>query len=354
MPGLVDVAVPTAPGPRGPASPRSEALVERAGRALGSPLRLVIRADEPTADAAWAAVGSVFAAVDAAMSRFREDSELTALCRLAPQPAEGSSRMLVRALTAADRARRVTDGRFEPRIVSALEKIGYTGVPQRSATEPSRPADWLSGDDWEPGHGRVVQRCGREGPLALPDPVDLGGIGKGLALRWAATAIDRALAESAGPALRPGGDDGTSYLLDAGGDIVLSGAPANGEPWHVGIEDPRGGTAPIATIKGSGRLGVATSSTRRLRWEHRGEVVHHLIDPRTGAPAAGGLLAVTVAGPDPAWAEVWSKALFVEGRTGIAALARRRGLAAWWVTTDGPLEMTAAARQLTVWVAAEV
>ena len=67
----------------------------------------------------------------------------------------------------------------------------------------------------------------------------------------------------------------------------------------------------------------------------------------------GGLLAVTVAGPDPAWAEVWSKALFVEGAATIASLARARGLAAWWVAADGTLEMTPAARIRTRWVRAE-
>ena len=64
-------------------------------------------------------------------------------------------------------------------------------------------------------------------------------------------------------------------------------------------------------------------------------MLHHLIDPRTGEPGGDGLAAVTVAGPDPAWAEVWSKALFVEGARSIAAAARSRGLAAWWVGGDG-------------------
>ena len=47
--------------------------------------------------------------------------------------------------------------------------------------------------------------------------------------------------------------------------------------------------------------------------------VHHLVDPRTGEPADGGLRAVTGHGPDPAWAEVWSKTLFIEGRERIAS-----------------------------------
>jgi thiamine biosynthesis lipoprotein len=82
-------------------------------------------------------------------------------------------------------------------------------------------------------------------------------------------------------------------------------------------------------------------------------MVHHLLDPRTGESAVGGLQSVTVAGSDPAWAEVWSKVLFVGGRGTIADDARSRGMAVWWVADDGTLEMTADARARTVWVAAE-
>ena len=82
-------------------------------------------------------------------------------------------------------------------------------------------------------------------------------------------------------------------------------------------------------------------------------VRYHLVDPATGEPADGGLLAVTVAAADPAWAEVWSKALFIAGHRRIADEARTRGLAAWWMDEDGRFEMTPAARQRTTWVAGE-
>ena len=294
-----------------------------------------VAANEAVAGEAWAAVLAVFSAVDVAMSRFRQDSELTTLCRLSPAPAGMVSRMLARALVAADRATRITEGRFDPRVVGALERIGYSGVSLGRVA---------GADHLRPGaRGRVMFRSGRHGPISLREAVDLGGIGKGLALRWAGRELDRIVgARSA---------SGRGYLLDAGGDIVVAGEPAEGRPWHVGIEDPAGGLEPVAVVAIRGREGIATSSVRRLRWERDGRTVHHLIDPRTGEPAASGLLAVTVAGPDPAWAEVWSKALFVEGRAGIGPLARSRGLAAWWVTEDGALEMTPAARIRIAWTA---
>jgi FAD:protein FMN transferase len=77
--------------------------------------------------------------------------------------------------------------------------------------------------------------------------------------------------------------------------------------------------------------------------------VHHLVDPRMGDPGGAGLLAVTVAAADPGWAEVWSKSVFLAGAAAVGDDARRRGLAAWWVESDGTLHMTPAARQRTEW-----
>jgi thiamine biosynthesis lipoprotein len=77
--------------------------------------------------------------------------------------------------------------------------------------------------------------------------------------------------------------------------------------------------------------------------------VHHLLDPRTGEPGGDGLRAVTVAAGDPAWAEVWSKALFLDGPGRIGDEARKLGLAAWWVEADGTLRMTPGARLRTIW-----
>jgi len=133
--------------------------------------------------------------------------------------------------------------------------------------------------------------------------------------------------------------------------VAAGTGPERGR-WQLGIEDPDGGPVPLAVVAVTD-LAVATSSTRVHRWTADGRSVHHLLDPRTGEPADAGLVAVTVAGPDPAWAETWSKVLFLGGREAIAAEARSRGFAAWWVGDDGSLEMTAAARALTIWVATE-
>jgi FAD:protein FMN transferase len=325
-----------------------DGLLRFSARALGSALRLAVRLPETpgvagggqaagpeAAASAWREVRAEFDAVDAALSRFRDDSELTMLNRLAGsgQVVEVSWRTR-RALAAIDRAGRITGGRFDASVLGALERIGEQGAslgaPGSSPGAPGAATRVAPPADRPPVRVHV--------PAV---PVDMGGIGKGLALRWAAARAAAVL-----PA-------GSGLLLEAGGDLVAHGvAPVEG--WRVGIEDPAAATDdadPLVVVETRGGA-VATSSVRVRNWvAPDGRAVHHLLDPRTGEPARTGLIAVTVAAPDPAWAEVWTKALFLAGRDGIADEARARGMAAWWVDERGRLGMTPEARIRTAWAA---
>jgi thiamine biosynthesis lipoprotein len=314
----------------GSAGPAGALLQRHESRAMGSPLRLTLAASD--GDEAWTAVRDEFERAEVAMSRFRATSELTRLNATA-----GSGRLLVvsgrlrAALAAAERARRVTGGRFDPRVLDDLERLGYRGAAL-AAAEPGVTPRELSGT-------AAIRRAGRW-QIGLDRAIDLGGIGKGLTLRWAAARLERLGL--------------TDFLLDAGGDIVARGVPPDAGAWTIAIEDPLGRGPALAAIAVPPTGGaVATSSVRVHRWQVDGRTVHHLLDPATGEPATTGLLAVTVAGSDPAWSEVWSKTLFLAGADAIAGEARGRGLAAWWVDVDGTLAMTPAARVRTAWVAAE-
>ena len=318
---------------------------------MGSPLRFaLVGATAAEARRAWAIVDTEIEAAEEALSRYRETSDLTRANRAAGREAGLArwidvDRRLRRALVAADRAGRRTAGRFDARVLADLERLGSVGVAQTLGRPPDAAGgagtDRRSVGDGRRSpldvHARWLWVDGRRPRIQLGIPVDLGGIGKGLALRWAWRAFRRAI----GPAV--------GAMLDAGGDVVLGGPSPDGGAWSVGIEDPchEGEHVAVLAIEDGA---VATSSVLVNRWRAPdGRLVHHLIDPTTGEPGGSGLLAVTVAGPDPAWAEVWSKTLFLAGRAGIADAARSRGLAAWWVTDDGALSMTPAARVRTAW-----
>lgn len=137
-------------------------LVRREARALGSPLRLTVAggAREDQLDAAWAAIQAEFDAVDRALSRYREDSELTRLNRSGTL--EQPSRRLVAALVAARRAGRLTHGRFDATVLANLERLGSVGVPQRGAwwDDMPDPREVRSREG-----GRPQQRCSESGAV---------------------------------------------------------------------------------------------------------------------------------------------------------------------------------------------
>ena len=296
-------------------------------RCMGSRVRLTVLGAAPRAaraarDAAWEEMRDS----DAELSRFRSDSELSRANALAGSGmAFRPARRLRELLATADRAQRLTGGRFDARVIAALEAIGErAGVPLAdTATVQDR---WL-----------VAERP--RGRFQLRAPVDSGGVGKGLALRWALRAAREVAPGAAG------------ILLEAGGDLAADGRGPAGDAWSVGVEDPRGRDRLLAVLRIEGGA-VATSSTSIRSWEHGGEAVHHLIDPMTGRPARSGLLAVSVHLADPAWAEVATKSLFLAGVGRIGDEARAGGLAAWWVEEDGSLHMTPAASGMTTWTAA--
>jgi FAD:protein FMN transferase len=298
------------------------------GRAMGSPLRLTtVGLRPPRARRAWQLVTADIELTESSLSRWRAES---ALSRLNAAAGSGEwvtvDRRLVAMLVASSRAQRISAGRFDPRVITRLEALGErAGVPlPLNSTDLGTDRPWLWCDP-------------RSGLARVAAPIDSGGIGKGLGLRWAAAAARRAKLL------------GSGFLLEAGGDLIAYGAPGDAGPWQIGIEDPVGGDGPLAVVTIADGA-IVTSSTAIRSWAlEDGGRAHHLIDPATGEPGGDGLQAVTVAASDPAWAEVWSKTLFLEGSRGIGDAARRRGLSAWWVEADGSLHMTPAARQQTAW-----
>ena len=286
-----------------------------------------------TADAVRSAL-AVFAEVEAACTRFDPQSALMRANRRGAQWAR-VPQVCFDALVEAHRAHLLTGGAFDPRVHDDLVALGYDsrlrfgaaldGLPLGRTTDPSLEG---RGEEWQPRfrrNGSYVQVGKRA--------VDLGGIGKGLAVRWASDVL-----RSTAP----------DHLIDAGGDCWCGGDAPGGGPWLVGVEDPGEGERPVAVLALSDRA-CATSSVRVRRWRAGRATVHHLIDPATGLPGGRGLAAVTVVGPDPADAEVRAKALFLAGVDGIGERAREWDVAALWVASDGTVSTTAPIEPYVVW-----
>jgi len=152
-------------------------------------------------------------------------------------------------------------------------------------------------------------------PWAMPGGVDPTGYVKG----WAA---HRALLALAGPGV-------TGALVNAAGDVACHGNPAPGEPWRIGVADPASPTQLAAVVEVTGA--IATSGTYE-----RGA---HLVDPRSGTPAARAASA-TIVGPDLGLADALATALAVAGPHGLEFVEAVDGYGGLTISADGAWHAT--------------
>jgi FAD:protein FMN transferase len=252
------------------------------------------------------------------LSRFRSDSELNRLNRRPGQDVRISP-VLELVLRAALQAARQSDGLVNPAVLDALEAAGYVDSFERlrnDAVEDGKTARIGSTQADLPFHLNLRTHTVR---LGTGVRLDLGGIAKG----WAADLAARRL-RRAGPA-----------VVDAGGDIAVSGPQANGDPWPIGVPDPCDPERQLDLLLLRGG-GVATSGRDFRRWLKNGVWQHHLIDPRSGIPAQTDVLSATVVGPSTQAAEMAAKVALISGSAmGMAWLEQRPEFAGLVVLEDG-------------------
>lgn len=255
--------------------------------------------------------------VDLLASRFREDSELTALNRRAGECVRVSRRLFAAVALAVDVARR-TGGLVDPTVGRALRLAGYdrTFVAVRA-----RDGSFVAVSHRSPGWESVRLDPDRL-EIRVPSGVelDLGTTAK-------AAAADTAAA-------RVHGSTGSGVLVSLGGDVATAG-PVPDAGWPIRIADhhdaPLASDGPVVAVHGGG---LATSGVAARRWRVRGGERHHIIDPRTGGSATTPWRTVTVTGATCVDANAASTAAVVLGADAPAWLALR-GLSARLVRHDG-------------------
>jgi len=296
--------------------------------AMGSHVRLLIGEPgpgmEPAAEAAERARRFV-AEFDARLSRFKPDSELTAL-NADPRERVPASSLLRAAVKAGLAAAERSAGLVDPTLADEIESVGYVGsragVPGAPLADalaeapPRRPAAPNPAARW-----RRFEVDDEAGTIARPPGVrfDTGGAGKGLA-------ADLIAARLRGY---------SRFIVDCGGDIRIGGPDALLRPYEVFVEHPLTGERAHVLRLNSG--GVATSGLNVRVWRGGdGRYAHHLLDPATGRPAWTGLVGVTALGDTAVEAETFSKVALLSGpERGREVLSERGGLL---VHEDGRVE----------------
>lgn len=294
--------------------------IERSGRPMATDVSVQIAAPvtlRAEAEAAADACMAWFDEVDARLSRFRPESELSRMNAAAGEWF-AVSETLYDCVALAVASAQASNGLFDPTMLRQLRDLGYdrdfaaiayaevaVAGTQPITQTPSERAAWRE-IAFDPERRRIK--------LPGDARVDLGGIAKG----WAA---DMALARYC--AAIPGA------LVNVGGDLCVQGGPQPDKLWSVGIRDPRlelagpqASSAHLATVSLS-RGAMATSGAVRRWWLRDGQRTHHLLDPRTGqqvplwmdgSEAPTSLLATATAfAPTAARAEVAAKLALLRG-----------------------------------------
>ncbi|MDQ2815628.1 MAG: FAD:protein FMN transferase [Actinomycetota bacterium] len=286
-------------------------------RALGTLVQLVVT-DPAALPEARRLLTADLDEVDQACSRFRADSEIRNLRTAQGRPVRVSP-LLAEAIAVALRAARLTDGDVDPTVGAAMSAIGYDrDFDQIPRTGPPLAVTTRTVPGW-----RQVHLEGQSLTMAEGIQLDLGATAKA----WAA---DRSAARIAL-------ELGCGVLVSLGGDTAVAGPVPDGG-WRVRVQDvtgspadpPAGPYALIAIHAG----GLATSSTAARRWQRGGDVLHHILDPRTGRPAGAVWRTVSVAADSCADANAASTAAVIRGGEALGWLAKL-GLPARLVDTTG-------------------
>jgi thiamine biosynthesis lipoprotein len=238
----------------------------------------------------------------ARFSRFEPDSELNALNR-DPRFKVPVSPLLRRLVEAAARGSWETGGLVDATLGTEIVQAGYAAHMDGDGISPARalalappraPARCHPADRW-----CQISVDRRQGTVTRPPGtvIDLGGIAKGVF-------ADELAALLAGF---------EAFAIDCAGDLRIGGRANTLR--DVQVADPFADSVLHTFALRS--AGIATSGIGRRSWlTDDGRPAHHLLDPRTGAPAFTGIVQATALAPTATDAEVLAKAAVLSGPRG--------------------------------------
>jgi len=258
--------------------------------------------------------------IDATYSPYVESSDLSVLNREAPRGWVRVTPEMFELLSQSRRMSELTDGAFDVTYASVGRYYDYRAG--------KRPDDALIREAVQAIDYRYVE-LDPEGPrVRYAHPrvyVDLGGIAKGFAVDRAAAILRRAGVEQAG--------------ISAGGDSYIIG-DRRGEPWTVGIRDPRREDE-MAAVLPLMDTAVSTSGDYERFFERDGVRYHHILDPATGRSARDSW-SVTILGPEVTCTDALSTSVFVLGpERGLELIDRLPGIDAIVIDAAGRLRYSA-------------
>lgn len=244
---------------------------------------------------------AIFAAlhqVDLAMSNWKEDSDVSHINR-SPAGFIEISAATREVLSLSKQIHAWTDGAFDPTLGALIEAWGFATKERAGFPDPDTIDQLLRTHRFDAFSlsGTTVEK--KSASLSL----NLSAIAKGYGVDQVA-----AMLKSRGF---------HRFLVEVGGEIVVSGTNAQQAPWRIGIETPKrqSETGPLERavfdVAHLTEGAMATSGNYRIYFEHQGKYYSHIIDPRTGYPTTSKVLSATVVAPDCATADALATAFMI-------------------------------------------
>lgn len=260
-------------------------------------------------------IEGLLAAIDARMSTYRPDSELSQLNSSNTTDWIPVSRELCDVVASALIVSDLSNGAFDITVGPLVNLWGFG--PDGIVNTPPSDAD-VDALRASVGYQNLQTDCAA--PAIRKDKpgiyVDLSAYAKGYAVDQTASLLDAR--------------NVANYLVEIGGELRSRGLNARGEDWAIGIEKPDYGGRSVQSVFELSDIAVATSGDYRNFFESSGKVYSHTIDPRTGYPVEHNGASVTVVAESAAFADAMATALLVLGPDAGIELAQREGIAAFF------------------------
>ncbi len=280
-------------------------LAERVGLAMGSTLKVsALTSDPASAESAFAAVFAEFDRLEALLSVWKEGSDVMRINAAAGVRPVAVAPDVIDVLKAAREISEWTGGKFDVTFgaladVWKFDQDQDDTVPAREQIDARRPlVNYRAIAIDEAARTVFLEREGMR--------IHLGGIGKGYAVDHAARILrDRGF---------------RNFMIQSGGDLYVGGL-LGGQPWRLGIADPRNPSAIFGTLDLSDGT-FSTSGDYERAFIKDGVRYHHLLDPATGEPARG-CRSVTIVSSRPVLADGLSTGVFILGPALGMALVER-------------------------------
>ncbi len=268
---------------------------------------------------AFAAADAVLRDIDAKMSTYRQDSELSAFNRLQSTEPFVFSDDVFFLIQFAQRISKATDGALDITVGPLVNAWGFG--PQK------RPTRVLTDADLDPLRERVgyamltLDPAAKTVRKARPDiQCDLSAIAIGYS-------VDKVslLLEAQGFA---------RYMVDVGGEVRTRGFNADDAPWKIAIEKPIAEGRAIQTVLSLSGLSISTSGDYRNYYEENGVRLSHEIDPKTGRPISHRLASASVVAQECAFTDGYATAFMVMGPERAYDFAVQNDIAALFLIHD--------------------